>query len=101
MYKPNYSEWGLLCVDIYTQEIPSLLVTAWVVSWLLELSHNYRWVSIVDLIIDTNKNTLCVFWKHVLVLHQNVKEIILLPVPCTMKVDILRYFINVAVTLKY
>ena len=58
-----------VCVDIYTQEIPSLLVTAWVVSWLLELSHNYRWVSIVDLIIDTNKNTLCVFCKHVHVFY--------------------------------
>lgn len=46
-----------------------MLLTVCVVSWLLELSHNYRWVSIVDLIIDTNKNTLCVFCKHVLVCY--------------------------------
>ena len=55
-----------VCVDIYTQEIPSLLVTAWVVSWLLELSHNYRWVSIVDLIIDTNKKIQCVSFANIM-----------------------------------
>ena len=71
-------------MDIYTQEIPSMLLTVCVVSWLLELSHNYRWVSIVDLIIDTNKNTLCLFKTCACVLNKPKCEKMVGPPLCTL-----------------
>ena len=89
-------------MDIYTQEIPSMLLTVCVVSWLLELSHNYRWVSIVDLIIEIPTKKHCVSFANMcMCFPPKCEKNDPSPVLSTMKVDILRYFINVAVTLKH